>query len=197
METTLSQLEGKFVRVQEKIKEEKTLDKWEKAYLAAFMATMHSRTDPFAEGMEQIWTQVDDVVKQMEDVLKKSDRAKLPPPMFPGEGSPISSTDTQYMIRNARAIAVESALQTAGTMEEQIEQQSRIGRIILRSRRTKALAIVDEHRGVHRKQHQVLILEKHEQKRSTRLLERDGNGTSAELSVHTAKPSQTSCDQPR
>ncbi len=113
VEATLSQLEGKFVRVQQKIVEKKSLDKWDKAYLAAFMATMYCRTNPFAEGMEEAWVQLDDMVKKVEDVIKNSHPAKLPPPIYPGQGLPISSKDTQYIIRNARPLAVESALQTA------------------------------------------------------------------------------------
>jgi Protein of unknown function (DUF4238) len=49
VETTLSQLEGKFVKVQKKISERKSIDLHGLAYLAHFMATMHSRTDPFAK----------------------------------------------------------------------------------------------------------------------------------------------------
>jgi hypothetical protein len=41
VETTLSQLEGKFVKVQKKLTEQKPLDSYDRAYLAAFIATMH------------------------------------------------------------------------------------------------------------------------------------------------------------
>jgi hypothetical protein len=113
VETTLSQLEGKFVRVQQKIVEHKSLDPYDRAYLAAFMATMHSRTDPMAEGMKESMSQLDSLVKKMEEVIRRGDAAKLPPMISPGEGAPISSADTEYLVRNARPLVVEGALDAA------------------------------------------------------------------------------------
>ena len=113
VETTLSQLESKFVRVQQNISARHTLDAWDRAYLAAFMATMHSRTDPFATGMQEAWSKVGEMVKAMEEVIRRGDADKFPTISPPGEGSPISSADTEYLVKNSGPLAVESALETA------------------------------------------------------------------------------------
>jgi hypothetical protein len=113
VETTLSQLEARFVRVQQKIVEHKILDAYDRAYLAAFMATMHSRTDPAAEGMREAMSQLDSLVKDMEEVIKRGDADKLPRSIMPGQGAPINSADTEYLVRNSRPLIVESALAAA------------------------------------------------------------------------------------
>jgi hypothetical protein len=113
VETTLSQLEAKFVRVQQKIVELKTLDPYDRAYLAAFMATMHSRTDPVAEGMKASISKFHSHVREMEEAIKRGDTAKLPRATMPGEGAPISSADTEYLVRNSRPLVVEVALSAA------------------------------------------------------------------------------------
>jgi hypothetical protein len=111
VETTLSQLEAKFVKVQRRISERKPIDLHERAYLAAFMATMYSRTDPFAEGMKEAWSKVDDLVRKVEDVIKRGDASQLSGSIMPGEGQPISSEQTQYLIENARPLGVEAAFE--------------------------------------------------------------------------------------
>jgi hypothetical protein len=113
VETTLSQLEAKFVRIRQKISGKHGLDQQDRAYLAAFMATMHSRTDPVANGLQEAWSKIGEMVKNMEDVIRRGDAAKFPRISPPGEGSPISSADTAYLVENVRPLAVESALETA------------------------------------------------------------------------------------
>ena len=114
VETTLSQLEGRFVRVREKIVGGKRLDDFDRAYLAAFMATMHSRTDPIEKGMKKFTEEIDGRVRAMEEMIRTRGVRNLPPRITPaGEGAPITSEDTAYLVRNGLPIFVEAALQTA------------------------------------------------------------------------------------
>jgi hypothetical protein len=96
-----------------KILASKTLDEYDRAYLAAFMATMHSRTDPIAEGIKEFAQELDGRVKQMEEVIRTGDIHKLPRIPSMGEGAPVTSADTEYLIRNGLPIFVESALSAA------------------------------------------------------------------------------------
>ena len=77
METTLGQLEGKFVRVRDKIVSGKRIDGYDRAYLAAFMATMHSRTNPVAESIKEFTQDIDSRVRQIEDVIKSGEIEKI------------------------------------------------------------------------------------------------------------------------
>ncbi len=110
IETTLSQLETKFVHLQRKLRERKSIDRHDRAYLIAFIATMYSRTDPFAIGMEEAWTGVDEMVRHAEELIRTKAPEDLPKPIFPGQGCRVNSTETSLMVRNARPTAVDAAL---------------------------------------------------------------------------------------
>jgi len=114
VESTLSQLERQFVDVQEKLSASQPIDAHDRAYLAAFMATMHSRTDPFAEGMKDAWSRLHSMVKSVEEVIKRGDVETLrSSSIMPSEGHPVSSEQVSHLIENARPLAVEATLETA------------------------------------------------------------------------------------
>ncbi len=110
VEIRLSRLENDFMKVQRKVSERKPLDSRERAHLAAFMATMRSRTDAYDRAMRESWSKVDELVKKMEEVIRRGDGSRLPPMAGPNEGKPISSKQTEYMVENSRPLGVEASL---------------------------------------------------------------------------------------
>jgi hypothetical protein len=63
--------------------------------------------------MKEGWTNVDDLVRKMEEVIKRGDADKLPRSIMPGQGQPISSEQTKYLIENSRPLRVEAPFETA------------------------------------------------------------------------------------
>ena len=116
VETTLSQLEGHFVRLLRKIVELKKLDGFDRAHLAMFMMAMHSRTDSAAAAMETSMNRLHEIVGDLEDAIKQG---TAPPPMRSihqdgkERGTPITSVDTEFLRKNVRPNNVMFSLELA------------------------------------------------------------------------------------
>jgi len=115
VETTLSQLEGHFVNVRRKIVDLKKLDGFDRAYLALFMMAMHARTDSMTAAMGKTMNRLHEMVSDLEGAIKQG---TAPPPMTSfraGEerGTPITSTDTEFLRNNVRPHNVIFSLELA------------------------------------------------------------------------------------
>jgi hypothetical protein len=96
----VSQLENNFVRVRERILRHKSLDGYDHEYLSAFMATRHSRTEPMANAIKSFTSSIDNLVKDLERAIKSGVAVARTGVLRASEGTPVSSDDTEYMVRN-------------------------------------------------------------------------------------------------
>jgi hypothetical protein len=117
VETTLQQLEGRYVRIIERfISKRSRINPQDRAILIAFIAAMYGRTSNFGDATAAFLSDVHRNVSALERKYKGPNPP--PPPPEIGTGTPTSSEETELLQKNARPYSVLAAVELASLLNK-------------------------------------------------------------------------------